>query len=79
MGTHREYRLEGPYFALSLPLLFFCILCGVIFKRVLKSILSIISAAGFRKKNKHGIQLVSIKRLVRVKIIISLLRAVVQN
>ena len=54
MGTHREYRFEGPYFALSFPLLLLCILCGVTFKRVLKSILNIISAAGFRKKNKHG-------------------------
>ena len=67
MGTHREYRFEGPYFALSFPLLLFCILCGVIFKRVLKSILSIISAAGFRKKktNTEG-QLVSIAAVFRL-------------
>ena len=37
---------------LSFFLLLFGTLCGVIFKRVLKSIFSIISAAGFRKKNK---------------------------
>ena len=52
--THREYRREGPSFVLSflvlLPL--FCVLCGVIFKSVLESILSIISAAGFRKKTQ---------------------------
>ena len=35
---------------LSFFLLLFGTLCGVIFKRVLKSIFSIISAAGFRKK-----------------------------
>ena len=37
---------------LSFSLLLFGLLCGVIFKRVLKSIFSIISAAGFREKNK---------------------------
>ena len=38
---------------LSFFLLLFGTLCGVIFKRALKSIFSIISAAGFRKnKNK---------------------------
>ena len=47
--THRENRREGPYFVLSF-LLPFCLLCVVIFKSVLKSIFSIISAAGFRKK-----------------------------
>ena len=70
--THRECRREDPYFVLSflLLLLLFCVLCGFIFKSVLKSILSIISAAGFRKKHKHG-------STVRVKILISLLRVVV--
>ena len=48
--THREYRHEGPYFVLSFLRLLFCLLCGVIFKRELKSILSIISATGFTKK-----------------------------
>ena len=38
---------------LSFSLLLFGLLCGVIFKRVLKSIFSIISAAGFRKKTKQ--------------------------
>ena len=37
---------------LLLLLLLFCVLCGVIFKSVLKSILSITSAAGFRKKTQ---------------------------
>ena len=50
--THREYRREGPYFVLSFLLLLFCVLCGVILKSVLESILSIISAAGFRKKTQ---------------------------
>ena len=40
--THREYRREGPYFALSFLLLLFSILCGVIFKSVLKSILLVL-------------------------------------
>ena len=35
-------------------LLLFGALCGVIFKRVLKSIFSIISAAGFRKKKQNN-------------------------
>ena len=48
--THREYRREGPYFVLSLLVLLYCILCGVLFKSLLKSILSNISAAGFSKK-----------------------------
>ena len=53
--THREYRREGPYFVLSFFVLPFWVLCGVIFKSVLKSIFSINSAAGFRKKkHKHG-------------------------
>ena len=52
--THREYRRDGPYFFLSL-LFYFCVLYGVIFESVLKSIFSIISAAGFRRKiHKHG-------------------------
>ena len=67
MGTHREYRFEGPYFALSFFLLLFCILCSVIFKRVLKTILSIISAAGFRKKQTNTeVQLVSIAAVFRL-------------
>ena len=51
--THREYRREGPYFVLSCLLLLFRVLCGVIFESVLKSIFSIISAAGFRKKQTN--------------------------
>ena len=39
---------------LSFFLLLFGTLCGVIFKRVLKSIFSIISAAGFRKKKQNN-------------------------
>ena len=31
--THRENRRDGPYFVLSL--LLFCVLCGVIFKRLI--------------------------------------------
>ena len=50
--TQREYRREGPYFVL--PFLFhFGLYCGVFFRSVLKSILSIISAAEMRKKNTH--------------------------
>ena len=54
--TQCEYRREFPCYALSFLLLLFCILCGVIFKSILKSIVSIISAAVFIKKkqtNKH--------------------------
>ena len=47
--THREYRREGPYFVLSFLFLFFCVSYGVIFKSAVKSIFSIISAAGCRK------------------------------
>ena len=70
--THCEYRREGPYFVLSFLLPLFSVLCSVIFKSVLKSIISIISATWFRKnrKHKHG-------STVRLKIII--LRAIVQN
>ena len=50
--THCEYRREFPYFALSFLLLLFCILCGVIFKSVLKSIVSIISVAVFIKNKQ---------------------------
>ena len=68
--THRDYRREGPYFILSFLLLHFCILCGVIFKCVLKSILSIISAAGFettkKKQTKTEVQLVSIAAVFRL-------------
>ena len=49
--------LKGPYVVLSFLFLFllllFWVLCGVIVKSVLKSIFSIISASGFRKKTKH--------------------------
>ena len=45
-----EYRLDGPCFVLSFLLLLFWLLCGFIFKSILKSIFSIISTAGFRKK-----------------------------
>ena len=51
--TPCEYRREFPCYALSFLLLLFCILCGVIFKSILKSIVSIISAAVFIKKNKQ--------------------------
>ena len=76
MGNPPRYRRKGPYCVLSF-LLLFCVFCGVISKSVLESVLSIISAAGLRKKkpkqrNKQG-------STVRVKIIISLLRAVVEN
>ena len=42
--TPREYRREGPYFVISFLLLLFCLLCGIIFKSVLKSIILV---AGF--------------------------------
>ena len=38
--THRKYCHEGPYFVLSFLRLLFCLFCGVIFKREMKSILS---------------------------------------
>ena len=60
---------KGRYFVLS-SLLLFCVLCGVIFKSVLKSIFSIIRLLDLEKKHKHG-------STIRVKIII--LRPVVQN
>ena len=41
---------------LSFFLLLFGLLCGVIFKRPLKSIFCIISAAGFRKKKNKTTQ-----------------------
>ena len=49
MGNPPRYRRKGPYCVLSF-LLLFCVFCGVISKSVLKSVLSIISAAGLRKK-----------------------------
>ena len=55
---------KGSFFAMFI-LLLFSVLCGVIFKSVLKSILGIVSAAGSRKKHKHG-------STVRVKIITGL-------
>ena len=49
--TYSEYRRGGPYVVLSFLLLLLCESYGVIFKSVLKSI---ISGSGFRKKNlKH--------------------------
>ena len=51
--TNREYRLKGPYVVLSFLLLLFCVLCGVIVNSVLKSRFSIISAPGFRKRQKQ--------------------------
>ena len=51
--TNREHRLKGPYVVLSF-LLLFCVLCGVyIVNSVLKSRFSIISASGFRKRQKQ--------------------------
>ena len=50
--TNGEYRLKGPYVVLSF-LLLFCVLCGVIVNSVLKSRFSIISASGFRKRQKQ--------------------------
>ena len=41
-----EIRIRCSFFSS-----FFCVLCGVIVKSVLKSIFSIISASAFRKKN----------------------------
>ena len=69
--TYREHGREGSYVVLSFLLILFCVLCGVIFKRVLKRIFSIISASGFRKKkHKYG-------SAIRMKFII--LQAVVQS
>ena len=39
--TYRKYCHEGPYFVLSFLHLLFCLFCGVIFKREMKSILSV--------------------------------------
>ena len=72
--TYREYRREGPYVVLSFLLILFCVLCSVIFKSVLKSTFSIISASRFSKKRKTEHKYGS---AVRMKIII--LRAVVQS
>ena len=47
------YRVKGPYVVLSFLLLLFCVLCGVIVNSVLKSRFSIISASGFRKRQKQ--------------------------
>ena len=67
-----KYRLGGLDFVLSFLFPLFCVLCGVIFNSVFKSIFSINSAAGFRNtKHKHG-------STVRVKIYIKL-RAVVHK
>ena len=69
--TYREHGREGSYVVLSFLLVLFCVLCGVIFKRVLKRIFSIISASGFRKKkHKYG-------SAIRMKFIT--LQAVVQS
>ena len=54
--THREYCREGPFFVLSFLFLLSCLLCEVIFKSVLKIILSIVSAAGFGKKTNTAVQ-----------------------
>ena len=70
--TYREHGREGSYVVLSFLLILFCVLCGVIFKRVLKRIFSIISASGFREKKKH-----KYGSAIRMKIII--LQAVVQS
>ena len=51
--TNREYRLKGPYVVLSFLLLLFSVLSGVIVNSVLKSRFSIISASGFRKRQKQ--------------------------
>ena len=51
--TNCEDRRKGPYVVLSFPLLLFCVLCGVIVNSVLKSRFSIISASGFRKRQKQ--------------------------
>ena len=56
--TNREYCLKGPYVVLSFLLLLFCVLCGVIVNSVLKSRCSIISAPGFRKRQKQRTNLV---------------------
>ena len=51
--TNDEYRLKGPYVVLSFLLVLFGVLCGVIVNSVLKSRFSIISASGFRKRQKQ--------------------------
>ena len=53
--TNHEYRVESPYVVLSFLLLLFCVLCGVIVNSVLKSRCSIISASGFRKRQKQRV------------------------
>ena len=73
--TLRKYRREGPYFFLSFHLLLFCLLCGVIFKSVSKSMSSIILAVRLRKKQNKtntAVQFVS-NRLLSSR------QAVIQN
>ena len=52
--TYHEYCRKGPYVVLSFRLLLFCVLCGVIVKSVLKSRFRIISASGFRKRQRQS-------------------------
>ena len=53
---------------LSFFLLLFGLLCGVIFKRPLKSIFSIISAAGFRKKIQNNTKKLTSGRSIELKL-----------
>ena len=50
---NREYLLKSTYLVLSFLLLLFCVLSGAIVNTVLKSRFSIISAPGFRKRQKQ--------------------------
>ena len=64
--TYREYRLKGTYVVLSLLLLLFCVLCGVIVNRVLKADLALFRRLDLEKdKNKEQIR----AGAVRLKII----------
>ena len=53
---------------LSFFLLLFGLLCGVIFKRPLISIFSIISAAGFRKKIQNNTKKLTSGRSIELKL-----------
>ena len=72
MDSHRKYHREGLYFVF---LFFFCflVLCSVIFKSVLESIFSIISATGLIQKKSQTRQCSSHENYYTV------LRAVVES
>ena len=72
MGNPPQISSWRSLLCSSFLLLLFCLLCGVIFKSVLKAYLALFWPLDLEKKHKHG-------NTVRVKITFSLLRAVLQN